>query len=185
MPWANTFVFWGDERCVPFGNKDNNAYAAIHLLLDKVAVPLSNIYRIPVDFPPPIAAEAYERTLRNFFTTDEPSFDLILLGLGENGHTASLFPGTAIINESARWVKEVYVEEQAMYRISMTIPIINRSRNILFLAEGTGKAGILKKVLSDAEPDKYPAQLIKPVNGNLYWFVDAKAAALLPSGIQE
>jgi 6-phosphogluconolactonase len=179
MPWKDTFLFWGDERCVPLDDKDNNARMAMSFLLQNVAIQPSNIYRIPVNLPPAAAALAYEHTLKSFFGNEEPCFDLILLGLGENGHTASLFPGTDVINEKLRLVKEVYVEEQKMSRITMTLPLINLAYNILFLAEGSGKANILKEVLA-GEKDKYPAQLIAPLHGSLYWFIDNAAAALLP-----
>ena len=116
-----------------------------------------------------------QMALNNFFGDAPPSFDLILLGLGDNGHTASLFPGTDLLNEQVRWVKEVYVEEVKMYRITMTVPLINKATNILFLVSGTGKAGILKEIFSAATP-QYPAQLIVPEAGSLYWFVDKAAA---------
>ncbi len=149
------------------------------LLLEKVAIPPLNINRIPVDLSPEAAAAAYELTLIDFFGKDAPCFDLILLGLGENGHTASLFPETDVLSEQLLWVKSVYVEEQKMFRITMTAPLINMAHNILFLVEGAGKADILKKVLDVNEPNKFPAQLIVPANGDLYWFVDSQAAALL------
>ena len=128
-----------------------------------------------MNLPPKEAADAYEMALSNFFGDAPPSFDLILLGLGDNGHTASLFPGTDVLNEQVRWVKEVYVEEVKMYRITMTVPLINKATNILFLVSGTGKAGILKEIFSAATP-QYPAQLIVPEAGSLYWFVDKAAA---------
>jgi 6-phosphogluconolactonase len=179
MPWKDTFIFWGDERCVPLNDKDNNAHTAMILLLDKVAIPPANINRIPVDLPPDVAAKTYEQMLKKFFGSGAPRFDLILLGLGENGHTASLFPATDVLNEKTHWVKEVYVAEQKMFRVTMTIPVINMAQNILFLVSGAGKADILKCVLSGNAADNYPAQLIEPVNGSLYWFVDSHAASLL------
>jgi 6-phosphogluconolactonase len=184
MPWEKTFVFWGDERCVSLDDKANNAHMAMSLLLDNVAIPSSNINRIPVNLSPDVAAETYEKTLKDLFRDGDPCFDLILLGLGENGHTASLFPGTDVLNEKSHWIRSVYVEEQKMFRITMTAPLINLSHNILFLVAGSSKASILKNVLTTTyETGKYPVQLIRPVNGNLYWFVDNKAAALLPGSI--
>ena len=181
ISWNKTFVFWGDERCVPAYDKDNNARMAKMLLLDHIDMPTSNIYAVPTDLPPADAAKAYEQSLKDFFKGEAPIFDLMLLGLGENGHTASLFPGTDVLHEKEHIVKEVYVAEQNMFRITMTAPLINQSRNILFLLEGTGKAAVLKTILTDAyQPEKYPAQLIKPVNGSIYWFADKQAAALLP-----
>ena len=124
------------------------------------------------------AALNYGKMLKDFFAGNPPKFDLILLGLGENGHTASLFPGTDVIHEKDRWVKEVYVSDQSMYRITMTAPLINFARNIVFLVTGSSKAGVLNTVLNGPyEPDIYPAQLINPVNGKLYWFIDKEASA--------
>jgi 6-phosphogluconolactonase len=181
MPWKNTFIFWGDERCVPLDDDRNNAQQAKILLLDKIDIPASNIHIIPVNLSPSEAARQYEKTVKDFFKEEPMRFDLILLGLGENGHTASLFPGTEIIKEQTAGIREVYVEEEKMFRISMTPYLLNLSHNIIFLVTGKSKADIFNTVLHDAyQPDKYPAQLIKPTDGNLYWFVDKEAAALLP-----
>jgi 6-phosphogluconolactonase len=180
MPWDKTFLFWGDERCVGLDDKDNNTHMTRVMLLDHIAIPAANIYPIPVNLPPAEAANAYEQSITNLFKGEQPRFDLVLLGLGENGHTASLFPGTDVVHETARLVKEVYVEEVKMYRITMTAHLINMSRNILFLVAGEDKAQVLNTVLNTpALPDKYPAQLIKPVDGELYWYVDASAASKL------
>jgi len=180
IPWDKTFVFWGDERCVPSDDKDNNARMAKTLLLDHVNIPAENVYPVPVDMPPVDGAKAYEKSIKDLFKNEVPIFDLILLGLGENGHTASLFPGTEVLHETAHIVKEVYVEEQKMFRITMTAPLINQARNIVFLLEGKGKAEVLNTILNGAyQPEKYPAQLISPVNGNLYWFTDKEAAGSL------
>jgi len=181
MPWKNTYVFWGDERYVPLNDERNNAHVAKTLLLDKVDIPAENIFVIPVNIEPATeAAKAYEKTLRTFFGDGLPQFDLILLGIGENAHTASLFPGTSVIYEKKEWVSALYVDEVKMFRITMTAPFINDARNVVFLAAGDSKAEVLQTVLTaDYQPEKYPAQLISPVNGNLYWFLDKKAAALL------
>ncbi|MBA3827657.1 MAG: 6-phosphogluconolactonase [Taibaiella sp.] len=182
IEWDRTFIFWGDERCVPLDDKKNNAYTARLLLLDKIQIPAANINPIPVDLSPVEAAIKYESTINEFFGENPPAFDLILLGLGENGHTASLFPGTDVIHENVRIIKEVYVPEQKMFRVTMTAKLINQADNVLFLVAGAGKADIFKIVQTSAyQPDRYPAQLIKPVMGNLYWFVDKQAAALMPA----
>ena len=181
IPWNKTFVFWGDERVVASDSKLNNAYRARNLLLDHVPIPAININPIPVDLEPTKSAEKYESTIKNFFGKDAPSFDIILLGLGENGHTASLFPGSDVVFENKRLIREVYVEEQKMFRITMTPPLINQARNIIFMVTGNNKAEILKNVLfGPQQPDKFPAQIIKNEKGILYWFVDEKAAVLLP-----
>ena len=181
MPWANTFVFWGDERYVPLNDQRNNAHVAKTLLLDKVNIPASNIFPIPVNIEPATdAAQAYEKTLKKFFGEGLPQFDLVMLGIGENAHTASLFPYSEVITEPNKWVCAVYVDEVKMYRITMTAPLINDARNVLFIACGPNKAEVVKTVMtSDYDPEKYPAQLISPVNGNLYWFLDSKAAAFV------
>ena len=180
IPWKNTFVFWGDERCVALSDEQNNAHVAISLLLDKVGIPPLNIFPIPVNLPPEEAAIQYEQTIKSFFGHETPSFDLILLGLGENAHTASLFPGTEVLHEQKRLVKEVYVDEQKMFRVTMTVPLINLANNIAFLLTGKSKAEVLKTVLTAPyQPEKYPAQLIKPINGKLFWLADKDASALI------
>lgn len=180
--WKKTFIFWGDERCVPSDSKQNNANMAKTFLLDYLNIPSENIFPIPVDLEPAEAAKKYESTIKEFFGKDAPRFDLIFLGLGENGHTASLFPGSDVIFENTRLVREVYVAEQLMFRITMTPILINQAHNIIFLVEGENKAEILKTILSSPyQPDKLPAQVINPEDGNLYWLVDKQAAALLPA----
>ena len=182
MPWKNTFIFWGDERFVPADNIQNNAYMAKTLLLNHIDIPSININPISVDLDPSKAAEKYETTIKKLFGNDSPRFDLILLGIGENGHTASLFPGTNVLFEKIRLVKEVYLTEQNMYRITMTPHLINQAFNIIFLVEGENKAEILMTILtSPHQPDIFPAQIIDAEDGNLYWFVDINAATLLPA----
>lgn len=180
IAWDKTFVFWGDERCVPSDNTQSNARMAKIFLLDHVDIPQSNINPVPVDLPPDKAAAAYENSIKKFFGSEEPCFDLILLGLGQNGHTASLFPGSDVVTDNIHLVREVYVPEQQMFRITMTANLINQARNIIFLVGGEEKSEILKIVLTAPyQPRKYPAQLIEPVDGNLYWFVDNRAAKFL------
>jgi 6-phosphogluconolactonase len=180
IAWDKLFFFWGDERCVPTDSAENNMRMAKIFLLDHVDVPPSNIYPVPVDVAPEAAAAAYENSIKQFFGDEPPRFDLILLGLGENGHTASLFSGTGVLTGHTRLIQEVFVQEQNIYRITMTATLINQASNIIFLVAGDSKSEILDIVLNAPyQPDKYPAQLIKPVDGNLYWFVDTKAAALL------
>ncbi len=176
--WQNVFVFWGDERCVASDDERNNANAAKSLLLDKIEIPASNIFVIPVNFSPAQAAEQYEETIRYFFNNKEPQFDLILLGLGDNGHTASLFPLTDVIHEKIHLVKEVYVKEQEMFRVTMTAPLINKADNILFLVTGKEKSEMLNIILNAPyQPGRYPAQLIKPESGTLFWYIDEAAAS--------
>ena len=180
IDWSRTLIFWGDERCVSLDDEQNNAYRAKELLLDKNDIPASNIYRIPVNLPPEEASTEYEKEIFAFFNEEVPRFDIILLGLGENGHTASLFPKTKVINEQAEGVRAVFVEEEKMFRVTMTAPLINRAHNILFLVTGEKKVQILAKVLYGSyQPKTYPAQLIKPFDGDLFWFIDEAAASLI------
>ncbi|MBS1755356.1 MAG: 6-phosphogluconolactonase [Ferruginibacter sp.] len=180
LPWKNIFIFWGDERCVPLDDERNNAYQAKRILLDGIEIPPKNIHRIQTNLAPEQAAIAYEKEISSFFKGAEQRFDLILLGLGENGHTASIFPGTDIINEKAEAVRAVYVTEEKKFRVSMTAPLINQAHQILFLVTGISKAMVLKNVLTGTyQPAIYPAQLIKPFPGMLNWFTDEGASSLL------
>ena len=177
--WKKTFVFWGDERCVSLNDTRNNAFIAKKILLAKINIPSENIFPIPVNLPPAEAAETYQNEIKDFFGNAPIIFDLILLGLGNNGHTASLFPDTNVLDEKAIGIKQVYIPAQKMFRITMTAPLINQAKNILFIVKGKEKAAILNKVFtSPKQPHKYPAQLIEPNNGKLWWFVDKKAALL-------
>jgi 6-phosphogluconolactonase len=180
IPWKNTFIFWTDERCVSMDDENNNAHSAYEVLLKKIDMPVANIFPIKVNLTPANAAIDYESTLKVFFGKESPVFDLILLGLGENGHTASLFPNTSVLREKTHWVKEVFAEELNMYRITMTAPLINKARNIFILITGEDKSRIVKTIFSASyEPEKYPIQLIKPLNGEMKWFLDKEAASEL------
>lgn len=182
IPWSKVYVFWGDERCVPLNDSRNNAGRARSMLLDKIPIPSSNIHLIPTDMPPEKAAAVYEKELNSFFGEDPWCFDLVLLGLGENGHTASLFPNTDVIEEQAEGVRSLYLKEEKIFRITMTAPLINRARNLLFLVTGSKKNKILKTILEGPfQPDTYPAQLIRPQDGQLLWFADRAAASSLIS----
>lgn len=167
IEWKNCYFFWGDERCVALNDKDNNAFNAKNIWLDKVPIPKKNIFAIPVEESPLNAAIYYEATIKIFFKTDKPVFDLILLGMGDNGHTASLFPHTTILLGQKALVKEVYVEEVKMYRVSFTASLINNAKHILFLVIEKGKEAMLKKVLEgEYRPEEYPAQLVR---GGEWW----------------
>jgi 6-phosphogluconolactonase len=177
IPWERTYVFWGDERYVPLADERNNAYQAKIHLLDKIAIPKSNIHIIPVNLSPEEASKKYEKEIEDFFEGAPPQFDLILLGLGEDGHTASLFPKTKVLNERSEGIRTIEVKAPVGIRITMTAPLINRAHHIVFLVTGKKKEVILKKVLNEPyQPEKYPAQLIKPVDGKLLWFANSAAA---------
>jgi 6-phosphogluconolactonase len=186
IDWAKVHVFWGDERCVPPDDPQSNYRTARGALLDAVPLPPENIHRIRGEDDPERAAAAYERELRTFFgtapdgKTPASGFDLVFLGMGDDGHTASLFPGSPALRETARWVSAQYVESVSMWRITLTPVIINAARNVIFLVSGGDKAERLREVLEEPEqPELLPAQAIKPAGGRLLWLVDEAAAARL------
>lgn len=184
LPWDRMFFFWGDERHVPPDNPDSNYRMAKETLLSKVAIPPANIFRIPAENPDAsAAADAYEQTLRKFFAVapgEFPRFDLILLGIGPDGHTASLFPETAALEETSRLVVANWVEKLQTNRITFTLPVLNAARCVAFLVSGTDKAAVLHEVLEGKVPaEKYPSKLVRPSEGKLIWFVDRAAASQL------
>ncbi|MGE5856138.1 MAG: 6-phosphogluconolactonase [Syntrophaceae bacterium] len=183
IPWARVHLFWGDERCVPPDHGDSNYRMAREFLLDHIPIPPANVHRVPGEMDPVEAAARYEGELRDFFTPHGeglPVFDYILLGLGEDGHTASLFPGTRAIRESARWAVGHHVDAQKGWRITLTPPVINAARTVVFIAAGAGKAAVLKEVLEGPfRPDTLPAQIVRPSGGTLLWMLDREAAAQL------
>lgn len=179
-PWNKTFVFWGDERSVPFNDSRNNAKMTFESLLNHIPVPKDQIYPMSGEVSAEESASQYEEILQKHFSGQAPQFDLILLGLGENGHTASLFPYTPVLDEKTRWVKEVYLTDQQMYRITLTAPFINQAKKIAFILFGSSKAQVLYDVLKGKyQPDFLPAQLIRPSSGELHWFIDESAAELV------
>ncbi len=183
VDWVHTQVFWGDERCVPQQDLENNAHMARLALLDHVQIPMSNIHRVQTDLDPEAAAADYERTLRQYFGArglQQPRFDLVLLGLGSEGHTASLFPGSPALHETDRWTSAVYVEKLDSWRVTLTPVALNAATKVIFLVVGEEKASILKQVLSDPkQPDLYPAQIINPPQGQVLWIADEAAASQL------
>lgn len=180
IPWEKSHIFWADERLVPPSSSLSNARLAETTLLRHVPIPSSHVHRIPVDRPPRQAAADYEATLRRFFRGKTPRFDLVFLGLGENGHTASLFPLTRALSEKKRWVIPVYRRAERLHRLSLTVPVLSRGREIVFIVFGSGKARALSRALGGpANPESDPAKLIRPAAGRLVWLVDRRAAALL------
>jgi 6-phosphogluconolactonase len=182
MPWRKVHVCFGDERCVPPTDRASNYRMAREALLDHVPVPAANVHRIAGEDDPARAATAYEQELRRVFPTVAfPDLDVVCLGLGENGHTASLFPGTASLRELERWVVAQYVESMGAWRVTVTAPLINAARQVIFLVSGAGKAAVLAEVLHGPyQPDVLPAQLVRPPAGRIHWLVDAAAGAGLP-----
>jgi 6-phosphogluconolactonase len=177
VDWSSLHIFWGDERAVPFEDSRNNAKMAYDTLLDFVPVPPSQIHVMRTDIAPEQSAAEYEKILHDYFDKTPYSFDLVLLGMGDDGHTLSLFPGMPIVHEEKAWAKSFWLQAQGMYRITLTKTIVNKSACVAFLTAGTAKAHALKEVLHGAyNPDLYPSQEIKPA-GELHWFVDEAAAA--------
>ena len=178
--WAKVHVFWGDERCVPADDPRSNYLMARQALLDHVPIPAEQIHPIPCSQEPHAEAECYEILLRRFFGERPPQFDVVLLGLGENGHTASLFPGTPVLEERQHWVADVYLAEQDLFRITLTAPLLNQAAVVVFLVAGAGKAAVLREVLEGPhDPIRLPAQLIRPKDGKVRWLVDQAAASLV------
>jgi len=188
VDWSRVNVFWSDERCVPPDDPRSNYRMAREALLARVPILEENTFRIRGEDEPAAAAAAYERELREFFAThDGPPrltpgsrFDLVLLGMGEDGHTASLFPGMAAPREGSPWVKVVHLPEGSMSRVTLTPGVIDAAAEIVFLVSGRAKAATLQRVLEGPyRPEALPAQIIAPRAGRLRWLVDADAAANL------
>jgi 6-phosphogluconolactonase len=188
LPWDRMYFFWGDERHVAPTDKESNYRMANEAMLAKVPVAEANVFRVPAENPDAAAAaDSYEKTLQKFFALEPgqiPVFDLILLGLGPDGHTASLFPETAALQEKSRLVVANWVEKFQTHRITFTLPVLNAARWVAFLVSGTEKAQALKAVLQDDAPgEKYPAKLVRPANGKLIWLVDRAAASGLSGAV--
>jgi 6-phosphogluconolactonase len=180
VPWRSVQFFWGDERFVPHDDPRSNLAMAKEALLDRLPLDEEQVHPVPFLESAKLSALAYERMLRGYFAEEPPRFDLVLLGLGENGHTASLFPGSEVLDEQERWVRDLYVAEQELYRVTLTPPALNQASLVAFLVSGGGKAAVLRELLEgEPQPERLPAALIKPRHGRLLWLVDAAAAAFL------
>ena len=177
IDWSKVFIFWGDERWVPLNDDLSNTKMSYAALLSHVPIPAENIFEMYKDnVTPEDYAAAYEQSIRTVLG-DEGKFDLILLGMGDDGHTASLFPGQAVLEEQNKWVDAYYLEPQKMFRITLTAPLINKAEKIIVIAFGEKKAHALKEVTTgEYNPTTYPMQLIKPVSGELLFLVDKSAA---------
>ncbi|ACT96382.1 6-phosphogluconolactonase [Dyadobacter fermentans] len=180
VPWEKLHFFWGDERAVPFEDSRNNAKMCYDELLDKVPVKAENIHIMRTDITPEESAAEYEKIMKTYFEGSETTFDFVLLGMGDDGHTLSLFPGTEVIHEQEALATSFFLQAQDMYRITLTAPVVNNAACVAFLAAGAGKAEVLKQVLKgERNIDLYPSQIIQPSKGQLHWFVDEAAVALL------
>ena len=181
LDWAKVHLFFGDERAVPADHPDSNYAMVYEALISKIAIPAGNVHRIPGEGDLNEDARQYENHLRAFFSRQSwPRFDLVLLGMGEDGHTASLFPNSAALNEQLRWVVATRNEQLAQDRITLTVPVFNHAKHVMFLVVGDKKAQRLKEVLRPQPASgQLPAQAIAPINGTIEWLVDAEAASLL------
>ena len=182
LDWASIDFFWSDERCVGPDDADSNYRMAHEALLSRIAVPENNVHRMRGELAPSAGASAYDAELRSYFADRPPFFDLLFLGLGPDGHTASLFPGTQALKVFDVWcaANEVSEPVASPWRLTLTYPAINAARRVVFLVEGADKADILAIVLGrKKDVRRYPAQGIAPTDGELVWLVDAAAAAKL------
>jgi 6-phosphogluconolactonase len=180
IPWRQVHLFWGDERCVPPHHPESNYRMVREALLSKIQIPGANVHRMAGEKEPQVAAAKYEEELTDFFQLAPgafPRFDLILLGLGEDGHTASLFPGTDVLEERKRFVAANYVAKLNAYRLTLTSPVLNHGGVVMFLIAGASKAPIVKEILRDDEQAAgFPATQVQPIDGRLVWLITEDAA---------
>jgi 6-phosphogluconolactonase len=179
VDWHCVHVFWADERCVPPDHRESNFKLAYDTLLSATSIPEINIHRVKGEDGPEKAAREYEQDIENYFGHDKPVFDLIILGVGKDGHTASIFPGSTTVHETARIAVPVLLDKPGVSRVTLTLPVINHASHVLVLASGKDKAEVVQEVLAGENLNQYPAGLVHPENGRLTWFVDREAAASL------
>ncbi len=180
VDWQKAHVIWGDERCVPETSEDSNSRMAKAAWLDGSLIPASQLYPIDGTLTPLEGAARYEARLKELFDGDIAAIDLCLLGMGDDGHTASLFPHTEVLAEEKKWVSAVYVEKMQSWRVTLTAPVIRSSARIAFLVSGAKKAAVLPKVLrGDYQPEEYPSQLVLRDHPNAHLFLDTAAAKML------
>jgi len=185
VPWDKLDLYWVDERCVGPEDADSNYRMTREALLSKVPLPAERIHRMEGELEPEEGAARYEAAIRNGFRlegAETPTFDLVLLGMGDDGHTASLFPHTEALNDMTHIVVANHVPQKDTWRITLTWPVINQGREVAFLIEGTNKAQVLHDVmLGPYQPETYPSQIIRPANGKLTLLLDKAAASKLPA----
>jgi 6-phosphogluconolactonase len=183
IEWDRVHLYFGDERMVPPTDAESN-YRMVHEeLVSRIGIPAGNVHRIRGEEEPADAAMLYRTELTAIFSGTGATFDLTLLGLGEDGHTASLFPGTDVLSDLTHSASAVFVPRLDAWRTTLTLPAINRSREILFLVSGSAKAAVVRRLLTLAGPEvELPASLISPDHGTLHWMLDDDAAALLEPG---
>jgi 6-phosphogluconolactonase len=177
IDWTKVFFFFGDERYVPADHPESNYLMAKQTLFDPLEIPDNQIFKMDTTLSPDDSAATYEKVIKNYFGAQPVKFDLIILGLGDDAHTASLFPGTSVLHEKNALVKGLYIDKVKMNRITLTAPLINAAHHIAFLLFGPGKAPAVEKVLKGvSDIEQYPAQLIQPVDGKIAWYMDEAAA---------
>ena len=188
IPWDRLFLYWVDERAVPPDHAESNYRMTNETMLSKVTLPAAQIFRMEGELEPEVAAARYESTIRNSFKlegAETPTFDLILLGMGDDGHTASLFPHTEGLNNLSSIVIANHVPQKDTWRITLTWPVLNQGREVAFLIEGAAKAQVLHDVfLGPYQPETYPSQIIRPASGILTLLLDSDAAAKLPAPVE-
>lgn len=181
VDWSRVHIFWSDERCVPPDDERSNFRMVREALLDHVPIADRHVHRIDGEAEPSIAAKDYEAVLTGHFGAEPVRFDLVFLGLGKDGHTASLFPETSVLGEQTRHAVEVFAPELGMWRVTLTAPLINAAASVAFLVSGADKADILHRVLVEPrDPQRLPAQLVQPTAREPVWLVDRAAASRLP-----
>ena len=186
IPWRRVHLFWGDERCVPPDDPESNYRTAHDSFISRVSIPTENVHRMPGENPDPsAAAEDYEASLHRFFISsvqEWPRFDLVLLGIGTDGHTASLFPASPVLSENRSWVAAPYIKKLKAHRLTLTLPVLNHAAQLLFLVSGSEKAAVMKEILPDErQPVHLPFQMIRPHRGNRTFLLDQEAAGLVDS----
>ncbi|MEI8354816.1 MAG: 6-phosphogluconolactonase [Deltaproteobacteria bacterium] len=179
IDWSRIHFFWADERCVPHNHQGSNFYAIFAPLLSRLQVDAAHFHRIPGELPPDQAAFSIEKKLRSFFAGHSlPCFDLVLLGMGVDGHTASIFPGSHSCLDASRIAVEVYLDKPHSNRVTLTMSVLNNSRNVVFIVSGKEKAETVRAVLEDDTP-RYPASMVQLAKGTVTWLLDLDAASLL------
>ncbi len=180
VDWSRLHVFWGDERMVPPEHQDSNFRMVQETLLDHIKIPDDNIHRIRGEIAPEEATAEYTELLHDHFKESPPCFDLILLGLGEDGHTASLFPETDAVDECEKHTVAVFVPKLSAWRVTLTLPVLNAAREVLFLVSGRSKSEMVQRIMSIKQPVKeLPATMVDPQNGELHWMLDSEAMVLV------
>ena len=180
LDWSRLHLFWGDERVVPPEHEDSNFRLVQETLLGHIKIPAENVHRMRGEIAPEEAAAEYAELMHGHFKDNPPCFDLMLLGLGEDGHTASLFPETDAVEESEKHAVAVFVPKLDVWRVTLTLPVINASKKVLFLVSGKSKSEMVQRIMSNKQPDKeIPATMVNPQNGELHWMLDSDAMVLI------